>query len=408
MALRYSAGVPPNGYSDDELAVMMADPESDLVERKRSLSNSAAEKISRSICAFANDLPGHRRPGVVIVGAEDDGRCTGLTIDDKLLKRLVDLRDNGRLLPLPSMDVQRRTVGGCDVAVVIVQPSPHAPVRYEGRVWVRVGPTVRQASAGDEQRLAERRRAADLPFDLAPAHGASLADIDRDYVERQYLPRAVAADVLAENQRSLEEQMRSLRLISGDSPAHGAVLAFGRDPQRWLPGAHVQFVRFDGDDMTDPIKSSAELAGQLDDVLNSVSRLLELNIETRLDVTSGPREQRFPDYPVEALRQLAYNAVMHRSYEATNAPSRLYWFSRHVEIESPGGLFGAVTLETLRDGATDYRNPLIAEIMRNLGYAQRFGIGIALARQALLANGNPEPEFDPDHSRVRVTVRSAR
>ena len=143
MALRYSASVPTNGYSDDELAVMMADPESDLVERKRPLSNSAAEKISRSICAFANDLPGHRQPGVVIVGAEDDGRCAGLTIDDKLLKRLADLRDNGRLLPLPSMDVQRRTVGGCDVAVVIVQPSPHAPVRYEGRVWVRVGPTVR-------------------------------------------------------------------------------------------------------------------------------------------------------------------------------------------------------------------------------------------------------------------------
>ena len=62
----------PNGYSDAELAAMMVDLESDLVERKRSLSISASEKISRTICAFANDLPGHRKPGVIIVGAQDD------------------------------------------------------------------------------------------------------------------------------------------------------------------------------------------------------------------------------------------------------------------------------------------------------------------------------------------------
>ena len=133
----------PNGYSDAELAAMMVDLESDLVERKRSLSISASEKISRTICAFANDLPGHRKPGVIIVGAQDDGSCAGLSIDDRLLKRLAAMRDDGRILPLPSTDVQRRTLGGCEVAVIIVHPAPHPPVRYEGRVWVRV--TVRSA-----------------------------------------------------------------------------------------------------------------------------------------------------------------------------------------------------------------------------------------------------------------------
>ena len=152
--------MPPDGYNDDELAAMMADLESDLVERKWSLSNSAAEKISRSICAFANDLPGHGQPGVIFVGAEDDGRCAGLNINDQLLQRLAALRDDGRLLPLPSMDVQRRALDSCTAAVVTVQPASHPPVRYEGRTWVRVGPTVRLASASDERRLAERRRPA--------------------------------------------------------------------------------------------------------------------------------------------------------------------------------------------------------------------------------------------------------
>ena len=424
--------MPSNGYSDAELAAMMVDLESDLVERKRSLSSSAAEKILsgcglqparhlpaeslsssaaekilRSICAFANDLPAHGRPGVILVGVEDDGRCAGLAVGDELLRRLADMRDDGRILPRPSMDVQRHALGGCEVAAVIVQPSSHPPVRYDGRVWVRIGPTVRMATATDEQRLAERRRSQDLPFDLRPAHGASITDLDLDYIERRYLPRAVSAEVLVENRRTLEDQMRSLRLISGDVPTNGAMLAFGRDAQYWLPESWVQFVRFDGDDITDTPKTSEALTGRLDDILQSLSQLVRLNVSTRLDITSGSREKRLPDYPVEALHQLAYNAVMHRSYEGTHAPARLYWYSGRVEIESPGGLFGAVTPETLLTGATAYRNQLIAEIMANLGFAQRFGYGIPSALRGLRSNGNPEPVFQTEHSRVRVIVESA-
>jgi len=100
--------------------------------------------------------------------------------------------------------------------------------------------------------------------------------------------------------------------------------------------------------------------------------------------------------------------VMHRSYEGTNAPTRLYWFADRVWIESPGGLYGRVTRETLLKGATDYRNGLIAEVMRNLGFAQHFGLGIPLAREALAANSNPEPEFDVQHTWVRATIRPSR
>ncbi|MCY4293942.1 MAG: putative DNA binding domain-containing protein [Acidimicrobiaceae bacterium] len=400
--------MPPNGYSDDDLAALAASPESDLVERKRSLSNSSATKILRSICAFANDLSGHGKPGVILVGVEDDGSCAGTTIDDALLKRLADMRDHGELLPRPSMDVQRRTLDGCEVAVVTVQPSNHPPVRYEGRVWVRIGPTVRSATASDEQRLAERRRYLDAPFDLRPAHGASIDDLDIDHIRRRYLPCAVSAEVLAENQRPLEDQLRSLRLMSGDTPTNGAMLAFGREAQHWLPESWVQFVRFDGDDVTDPPRNSQALTGRIEDILGDLSRLVRLNVSTRLDIASGDREQRFPDYPVEALLQLAYNAVMHRSYEGTHSPSRLYWYSERVEIESPGGLFGAVTPETLLKGATAYRNQLIAEIMANLGFAQRFGYGIPSAVRALRSNDNPEPEFQVEDSRIRVIVRAAR
>ena len=390
--------------SDLELEAMRSDLESDRVERKRSARDGKA--ICRNICALANDLPGHGEPGVIFIGIEDDGSCSGIAVDDRLLRLLADMRDSGNIQPLPSITVQKKILSGCETAVVVVQPSDAAPVRYNGRAWVRVGPTVRQATPEEEHRLAERRRARDLPFDLRPCSGATIDDLDIGYIEAQYLPRAVAQDVLDENRRPLMQQLRSLRLLADEIPTWGALLGFARDPLGWVPGAYVQFVRIDGDTITDPILSQHRLTGRLEDVLRRLDELLKINIRTGLDLRSGAREIRLPDYPVTALQQLAFNAVMHRNYEGTNAPVRIYWYSSRVEMASPGGLYGQVTRDNFGEGPTDYRNPLLAEIMHNLGYAQQFGLGIPLAKERLEENGNPPPDFDPGPAHVAATVRA--
>ena len=391
-------------YSNAELERLMADLESDFVERKESAADG--KKIRRNICAFANDLPGNGKPGVVLVGVRDDGSCASLPIDDDLLVRLSNIRGEGNILPLPSMTVQRRQLNKCEVAVVTVEPSANPPVRYQGRVWVRIGPSVREGSPEDERLLGERRRAADLSFDSRPAHGMMIEDLDLDFLRNNYLPSAVAADVLERNQRSFEQQLRSLRLVQTRRPTWGATLAFGRDPQGLLPGAYIQFLRIDGTEITDPIRHQKQLTGRLDDVIRRLNDLLDLSVSVRAKVVGTRREVQQPDYPVDALRQLAYNAVMHRSYEGTNTPIRVYWYSDRVEIANPGGLYGRMTRENFGKGDTDYRNPLLAEIMHNLGFAQRFGLGVPLARKLLAANGNPEPEFHFEPPRVVATVRA--
>ena len=390
--------------SDAELELLMADLESDCVERKESAAD--ARGIRRNVCAFANDLPGNRRPGVVLVGVRDDGTCASLPIDDDLLLRLSNIHGEGDILPLPSMTVQKRRLNGCEVAVVTVEPSADPPVRYRGRVWIRVGPSVREASVEDERLLSERRRAADLSFDSRPANGIELEDLDMDYLCDHYLPAAVAAEVLDRNRRTIEQQLRSLRLVQAGGPTWGAFLAFGRDPQGRLPGAYVQFLRIDGIEITDPIKNQKHLTGRLDDVVRRLNDLLDLNISVRTEVVGAQRERQQPDYPVDALRQLAYNAIMHRSYEGTNTPIRVYWYADRVEIASPGGLYRRMTPENFGMGDTDYRNPVLAEIMHYLGFAQRFGLGVPLARRLLAENGNPEPEFHFEPARVIVTVRT--
>ena len=97
---------------------------------------------------------------------------------------------------------------------------------------------------------------------------------------------------------------------------------------------------------------------------------------------------------------------MHRTYEGTNAPVRIYWFSDRIEIQNPGGPFGQVNRQNFgRSGVTDYRNPHLAEAMKNLGYVQRFGIGIQLARSELQKNGNPPLEFAVEDTHLLATVR---
>lgn len=328
---------------------------------------------------------------------------TSLT-DDELLAQM---RSDGNILPLPSMQVERRFLDGCPVGIIQVEAAENPPVRYQGRVWVKVGPTVQEATPEEEQRLIERRRAGDLSFDLRPALSAGLDALDMDYVERTYIPAAISAEVLEQNRRPRAQQLRSLRLAVGEQPTWGALIACGADPQAWVPGAYLQFLRIDGTSLTDPIKDQKALTGKLEDVLRRLDELLEINIAVSTRFADVSREVRHPDYPLSALQQLTRNAVMHRAYEATNAPVRVYWYADRIEIQNPGGLYGRVTPTNIGSGATDYRNPLVAEIMHHLGFAQRFGMGLPIARKALEDNGNPPPEFDFSATHVAVIVRPA-
>jgi ATP-dependent DNA helicase RecG len=109
---------------------------------------------------------------------------------------------------------------------------------------------------------------------------------------------------------------------------------------------------------------------------------------------------------VVAIQQLTRNAILHRTYEGTNAPVRINWFSDRIEILSPGGPYGQVTRANFgRPDVTDYRNPHLAEAMRNLGYVQKFGVGIALARKELEKNGNPPVEFKIEDTYVLAILR---
>jgi len=390
--------------SDIELGELAVAGESDRVERKESPKNK--NELRDAICAFANDLAGNGKPGVVYVGMRDDGSCAGLSVSDEILRELGDLSRDGNILPVPSITVQKRTVLGCEMAVVVVEPSVTPPVRVRGRTMVRIGPRRGVATLEEEQRLVERARSRILPFDLFEMTGATHDDLDLDFLRRTYLPCAVSPEILAENSRPLPTQLAALKVLTpGGVPTVLGILLAGREPTRFFPGAYIQFVRFDSPDIDVVIRDQKMAIGTVVQQIRDIEHVLELNTSAALDL-SGGTERRLPDYPMPALREYLRNAVIHRSYERTNAPVHVRWFSDRIEILSPGGPYGKVTKDNFGSpGLTDQRNPDLAEAMRHLGLAQRFGVGLEIARQYLAKNGNPDPEFRVTETHVLVVVR---
>ncbi|QJD30103.1 ATP-binding protein [Methylococcus geothermalis] len=376
-----------NPYKDEVLESMLTDLESDRVERKESFKGNAPQSVREAVCAFANDLAGHQAPGVVFIGAKDDGTPMVLDVTDELLRQLADIKTDGNIAPPPSLLVEKRRLAGHDMAVITVWPCDTPPVRYRGRIHVRWGPRRGLATAQDERILNERRRHRDRPFDVQPVSGATLEELDRLRFEQEYLPALVARDVLDANERSYTQKLAATKLILGEEepvPTVLGLLVIGRSPADWLPGAYTQFLRLAGNDLTAPIADEELIHGTVADQIRRLEEKLEAHNWRGVRFADTATEELRESYPLNALRQLVRNAYMHRSYEATNAPVRVYWFDNRIEIHNPGGPFGSVTPENFgQPGMTDYRNPNLAEALRALGYVQRFGAGIAIARKVL-------------------------
>lgn len=389
-----------------DLADVLGDQGSTVLEFKESAGDK--DKIGQAICALANDLCA-RGGGDLLIGVDKRGNpLPDVKTGDADLLKVTEHRDSGKILDRPSMTVEKAAFKGKTVIRVHVEASATPPVRYNGVVWVRPGPTTRRANRDDERVLNERRRSTDGPFDGRTLPGSTLDDLDLRLFRSTYLPSVVAPEVIEENGRPEQMQLAGLRLTDpAGVPSVLGLLVLGFDPSAFIPGAYLQFVRYDGTTIDAPITDDQELRHNVVDLAERLEALLKGHLHTRIVGETAFREQARPDYPMPALREVCMNAVMHRNYETSNAPIRVLWFADRVEVTNPGGPFGQVREDNF-DRVNDYRNPSLAAAMKSLGYVNRFGRGIALITSSLAANGNPPAEFHVDDSSWSVTLRRAK
>ena len=382
--------------SKKELQRLLNDLESDRVERTRSIDKM--DKFGEAICSFSNDLPDYQQPGYLIIGADDKtGKVVPIKITDALLKNVASIRTEGNIQPQPSMTVEKVELDGGPVVVVEVQPAHFPPVKYKGNICVRVGPRRGVANENDERKLYEKRASHVLTFDALPCLGSSLADIDLRLFKQIYLPKAYPEDVLENDKRDVRLQLQSLGFydMKHDCPTFAGILMFGNNVERRLPGAYVQYVRFGGGSRGADIASDYKFSGNLMMVLNQLDTFVSTTIAKRRPVPiSALREKNVVDYPEWAIRELLMNAVCHRDYEG-NGPIQFYQYDDRIEILNPGGLYGKANPKNF-PWVNDYRNGVIAEAMKVMGFVNRFSRGVQRVQEELTENENGTAYFKLD------------
>ena len=390
----------------DEIQSLLYSTETYRIERTVSTGNM--DKFCEAICAFANDLPDSRKKGYLLIGAYDDGRLSGLKVDDDLLKKIAAIRSDGNILPLPVMSVDKVEFPEGDLLVAEVSPSLLPPVRYRGRVFVRIGPRRDIASEAEERLLTERRTAYMATFDATPCLGSSLDDLELDYIQNIYLPSAIDTDILDQDKRDIKDKLASIHLYdrTHHCPTYAAIILFGKNPRYYMPGNYVQYVRFQGTEKGGDVLNEKRFQGPLYRMLPSLESFVSDAIITQRPVAASLfREKTIINYPKNALRELMMNACMHRDYQS-NMPIRLYQFDDHIEIMNAGGLYGEARPENF-PMVNDYRNPIIAEAMKEMKYVNMFNQGVKRVQDMLRQNGNKEAEFDVSKLTVfRVDVFS--
>ena len=370
--------------SIDEIRALLNDIESDRVERTISTTNT--DKFGQAICAFANDLPDHKQAGYLFLGVKDDGEVQGLDVTDAAI------RTDGNIQPQPSMTVEKVSMEEGDIVMVKVEPSVFPPVRYKGRIWIRIGPRKGVANEDDERILLEKRRTNVTAFDASPCLNAIIDDMDMLKFKHYFLPKAMTDDEIEEDRRegrTVKHQLSSFGFfdMKYDCPTNAGMLFFAKNLRRFIPGAYIQYVRFAGKDRAGDIMTEHEFKGNLCTTLEE----LDTFVETTIPVSST-REDPFVDYPYWATRELLMNAICHRDY-TSNGPIQFYQYDDRIEIMNHGGLYGKANEQNF-PRVNDYRNIVVAEAMKVLGFVNRHSRGVQRVQKELKANENGEAEYD--------------
>ncbi len=402
----------------------LAQRESEQVEWKENVADS--NDIVASLVAFANDLQ-NLGGGYVVCGAREDKDehgfpllvKTGLTasrlkeVEGKVIQRCRDLVTD----PITphvvevSIDAPERRI------LVFIQPATGKAHSFrkgnEGeRFFVRRARRTEEARNGLLRELLVRKGALE-PWDRRPCEGATVNDLDllvlRDTLQRMgifspdrgvepYLSDEVALSPFVPPLCSRERMTGLLR------PRNFTVLLFGRETQRFIPGAVGLFSIYPGVDRSDSHAERQELAGNLLEQARRLTELLDIQSYTAFD-KNDPTSPNAIKYPKKALYEALGNALAHRNYELPD-PTRFVVFSDRIEVLSPGALPSGVDPDAFREGRAEpkWRNQALAWFFTRLQLAQAEGQGIPTIFRAMREQGCPPPILEADEARVRCVL----
>ncbi|MGI4939615.1 MAG: ATP-binding protein [Janthinobacterium lividum] len=398
--------------------------ESEQVEWKENVAE--VDDVVATLSAFANDLS-NLGGGYVVCGAAEvkdaDGFASinraGLGSDRlRQLEGMVLTRCRERVSPsiTPLVDELPSDVEGRRILVFTQAATSHAHTFRDeagsSKHYIRVSRSTLEARNGRLRDLLVRK--GDLePWDRRPCNAASVDDLDllalRDALQRMRVfssTSGIEPYLSSENALSpFVPPLFAREALTGKlRPRNFTLLLFGRDTQRFIPGALSLFSIYPGNDRSDIHAERHELAGTLLQQAARLSELLDVQSFTTFDKadTLSPNTVK---YPKRALYEAMGNALAHRDYELSD-PTRLTVFENRIEIASPGSLPTGVDRDSFRLGQAGpkWRNQTLAWFFGRLQLAQAEGQGIPTILRSMREEGCPPPALEPEDERVVCTL----
>jgi ATP-dependent DNA helicase RecG len=349
-----------------------------------------AGKLAEQIVAFANSVG-----GTVVVGMNDQGHISPDVCEylEPILARAVQM-----CMPrFPAEELLRchhEQVSGGQITTITVEHSPYR-LSVEGRgVFVRSGKLNIHLSPEQVAKDEVDRVVRNFEDEVIP--GASLGDLDEALVE-EYQRKRTARGPRGET-LTHQELLRDAGAVSAqEAPTTVGLLLFGRNPQRFLPQARIVLVRYKGTNVHEAAIGSERYARRVDvegPLARQVERAWEVlfeEINQESTVSGLERKEKFV-YPPQAVREALVNAICHRDYGVSGQYVEIRLFDDRMEIMSPGGLPGHITLDNILDEHYS-RNPRLVRGLFYWGYIEELGQGVDIIYGAMRREHHPDPEF---------------
>jgi len=359
-------------------------------------------QIAETLVAFANG-----EGGTLVVGIDDNGRIRGQTYNDSVEDALRQAEEQCNP-PIVVGTWEQIDIDNKAVVAIRIPRSIELHALVDGRVLVRNGEENRPLGGHEIRHLASHKSTGDFELETVP--GATLDDFDPDVVE-EFIEKRNERTRRAWNGSSEELLIEVGACTQKREPTVAGVLLFAKYPQQWLPQAGVVFVKFvgtepRGEDGLAGYARREELTGPLARVVESMWNLTWGEMAVSAVVKGLERSETY-EYPQFAVREALVNAVAHRDYRLKGRRIEVRMFSDRLEVVSPGGLPGFITVDNIVDEHFS-RNPRVVSGLFQWGYIEELGLGIDKMIESMTAAGHQKPVFVAKPYSFSVQLYNAR
>ena len=314
--------------------------------------SSFQKEVIESLTAFANS-----QGGSILVGVSDAGKIVGVVIEAETTQSWIN-QCKQSTSPNVIPDVDLVEIDGKTVAVVSVGEYPVKPVACKGRYFKRVGNANHQMSATE---ISDAHiKLINSSWDYYPDPEHSIDSISESKVQ-------AFADAVGVT-GSFAAVLEKFELVKQGRPTFACHLLFSKND---VFLSTIEAGRFASETIIkDSITSRDTLIEQVERIMGYIVK----HTNKAYIITGNPRREERWDYPMDAMREIVINMIVHRDYRSSN-DSTIKIFDDRIEFFNPGKLLDDLTVEKIKTGKykSYLRNKQVASIFKELELIEKYG-----------------------------------